>query len=904
MEEDEAEENEDKDSHDKSFSETDLEVKNETSDKIGQDVLEDKECNEKKIDNNGSELIENSDLPEVLSVKTSEDTKVSSVESKENDTVEKDSSVLEQKVNSESEKIEEAKTVNDDVDTCHKKTGDIQDCDNDADKPSDSEVTSISLGNIGADVKQEDSVSNSYSTFSRFNRRRKKSDSGDESDSDMDDNSRQSNWSVEEKPKFNIASDNSSGPESDTVNHESETEDTKNDKHAVVQDKNTIIEDQTNVSRSRSHSRSRSLSSSSSRSSSASSSSSSSTSSSSSSSSASSSSTSSSQSKGKTSQNSEKESSGGTKEKFTNQEWRNLVKNEKDRSKHSSVSPMDKTKTTSELRNKKKDPYSDRKVNHSDEKNNRRSGRDKSPFLRTSYSSSKRSRSPRHEFQESRTPKRKRTHHSLSPIRDKEGVIEADPEFDAANYRKDGVFKKDVIPKNVTDKNDKKTKDFSDRYGSQDKSSRQISEIRHFKQITELKSEESNKSKRKSSEGKERYDRHDIKTSRNYKTDDKPINDKNAKSGRTGSKVIEASKNRHKSNSRSLSPRTKKRKKRSRSKTLQEKDIRSKSSPKYSKSADNFVVKRENDSRISKSSTELNRQKIKKNDDRNLSLSRDKLKVNEGMKGDSSSKDKRKSIEEKLKKIANLSSSSDSESSSEKSASSLSDMSSDSESETWRNKKSGASRDVDDIIRERQRRKHLERERRRNSERDKEREKKKMDRGDGDRSRFRDTGKEKSDKLKSDRGHKVDDIVRERQHGNRKMIILEEKSKRKPVFEELSSESDSERKSFRSVSSIVAGGRVSNIVSGSSSRSNIPSLLDINVSQPRVSKLDSSAKTERLVIQVGQSSDDERGKIRTKHKRNKLRKGERKQKSEDKSDDENGNWSRKHIVSVTYNQGK
>lgn len=248
-------------------------------------------------------------------------------------------------------------------------------------------------------------------------------------------------------------------------------------------------------------------------------------------------------------------------------------------------------------------------------------------------------------------------------------------------------------------------------------------------------------------------------------------------------------------------------------------------------------------------------------------------------------------------------SSSDSDSDSDRSISSLSDMSSDSETETWRDKKHGAKRKTADIELEKRRRDLKERNRRRESDRSRNRER---GNGDGPRnSRYNQRDRKhssESNRSKSrhedlrDRNHYQDNSDRKQNSYKKKYNEFHDDKSAAKNFEELSSsDSESGVKKHRGVVSVVKSDRTK--VSPE-----IPSLLKISVTKPKSENASKpkkkSSKAERLIIHVDKSSDDDSKRLQTKTKKKK-----KKHKKSWSSDEDSEERPQKQIVNITFNEG-
>ncbi|XP_052780547.1 uncharacterized protein LOC128217433 [Mya arenaria] len=249
-------------------------------------------------------------------------------------------------------------------------------------------------------------------------------------------------------------------------------------------------------------------------------------------------------------------------------------------------------------------------------------------------------------------------------------------------------------------------------------------------------------------------------------------------------------------------------------------------------------------------------------------------------------KARKKSVDAKLKKLDDSDMHSDSSDVSDKSVSSLSDISSDSESESWRNKKRGVTRNETDIELEKRRRKMQERDERmkedsrsksahigkknievgksrsgidegryRQRERDFLYERAgKRDRGDKYRGRTVDTGRQAT---------KSESYLDKQTHfGERNKVFYDKELIPRKGFEELDSDQDSdEGKPKRGIVSVIRNKK---------SKPDIPSLLDLKVSRPRPQEeMIAHEKKGRLIIEVAKSDDNESCDEKSKSKKRK-----------------------------------
>lgn len=276
--------------------------------------------------------------------------------------------------------------------------------------------------------------------------------------------------------------------------------------------------------------------------------------------------------------------------------------------------------------------------------------------------------------------------------------------------------------------------------------------------------------------------------------------------------------------------------------------------------------------------------------------------------------EKRRSIEEKLKNVVSMSSESDSEDS-DKSVSSPSDSSSDSEAETWRDKKQGGSRKSIDIELERKRRKLKE-------QQEKEQQEKSNDKGRdqsyererGERGRFgkieneRDGRRDRNyggshysrhrnritEDFKKVRGEESNS--RQKYYHKKNMVFYEEEPVYKKKFDELSSDSDSDKKR-KSLTSVIRNEK--------GKKSDISHVVDLKVSNQRTGDKSEKSKKDRLVIEVKKSSDDERARDKETKKKHKVKKHKKRRHSNYSSEedlDEKGDHrpTLKQVVNVTF----
>lgn len=708
---------------------------------------------------------------------------------------------------------------------------------------SDKEVeplSSESTKDLDSSLKQEDSASISYSTFSRFNRRnRRGSESGEDSDA---------NTSISSNDEKDKLSDNAEGKsdESDNESLGSFGDIEESDSVSLLlSDKekgngSQTVNDKKAKEKEQSQDSKQSLGSAKSSSSKSVSVRNFPTSSSSSSS------------------DSDSESSRQSSPVATSKPLSKLLKRKQRKSKSRSQSPksLDKVKIT-----KDRDALIDSGKRSFDKETDKNIEKDKTSASSRSKSLSHdgfkveksvdRASSPK-DFRKNRSQKSYSSKHNSAADH-----VKAAPEFDAANYRNEKYVSskaKQLDLRKRMNRDQKLDKNFlKDRERSMERRGTQ-GEVRYFKDIGKLNREDD----RKSSHSRERSDERRINDERSGK-----LYKNESDRQRSGSSVENVI--------RSRSPIPKKRSAKEKYRDLP-KSYKSVSSDKEKKSyseKDSVHVGSKTERKITSDGREEQRRKS------------------------SDKPSKRRSIEETQKSKVETSESSDE---SDKSVSSLSDSSSDSEAETWRDKKQGGTRQSIDIELEKKRRRLKERQAREDQEKAKLLEKRKLEHGS--RNRHNERQHEGRD---GDRDRKFHDnyrySVKDSADRDNKYLKLEfhqkdkrphkESRVRKKKFEELSSESDSDVKP-KGIVSVIRNDRAELEKSHA---------MDFRVSKQRDSER--FEKKDRLVIQVGKSSDEEevsraKSKKKTKHKKRKH--------SYEKDIDEKGDHMSKvePIVNITF----
>ncbi|KAL4240819.1 hypothetical protein ACF0H5_001607 [Mactra antiquata] len=472
--------------------------------------------------------------------------------------------------------------------------------------------------------------------------------------------------------------------------------------------------------------------------------------------------------------------------------------------------------------------------------------------------------------------------------------VKADPEFDATNYRDETLF----------NKNDRRSESY-------DRGKRDNRDNRQSPESSKHSVESSRRNTKRQGENHSSFDKQDVRKGRDKDKRHfeeigrlKLEEEKNRKSKHSNipkSKLAEDEKSYHGSVDNRSKSSVKHRENVVQDSNQDDKRLKGSKSEQYL-----------SNSKSAKSSKSLgnikDREKVRDRVGRK-SIDNAKSKSSGSLSKKVSSDTKKHKKEPTVKDTVLSSSESGSDTDSERSISSLSDMSSDSETESWRDRKRGATKKTADIELEKRRRELKERNKRRESERGRNRE----ERGDGDASRHnryghKDHKRDKrfspergggklSNKDYKERGKIENDFESSYKYSGKKHKPFADDNRRsKTNFEEMSSsESDSEVKKHRGVVSVVKSDKTK--VS-----SEIPSLLKISVNKPKLDSSSksrkSSSKAERLIIQV-QKSDDESSKLETKQRKKK--KKDRKSWSSDEDTDDN-EGPRKQVVNVTFNE--
>ena len=477
--------------------------------------------------------------------------------------------------------------------------------------------------------------------------------------------------------------------------------------------------------------------------------------------------------------------------------------------------------------------------------------------------------------------------------------VKADPEFDAANYR-DKKFYESKYKQSDNRKSLKGDKDLNkmEKLGRETSGDRERTresktsqdEVRYFKDIGKRKIDE-----RKGDASDRRNN--DQKTSRNYENERKEY------------KRQRSTERQERFERKSRSPIPVKRKGRSDEQRKLPESVNRSDSGRKGRSQKN-----KDEVRKAAAIKQFNR----RSQDRDLKRQKSSEKLQ-----------KRKSIEEKLKSVVDMSSDSSDSEDSAKSVSSLSDSSSDSEAETWRDKKQGGSRKSFDLELERKQRKMKVRQAREEQERERraERRKETQDRGsnrdwrrEGNRE---DRGHSGSDgyrdrKLDNNSGKKVDsdsgfgkrnkeDFYNDKNYSRQK-LHHKDVNKRSfenrdtghgKKFEEISSGSDSDTK----------GKGIVSVIRNDRTKSDGRHISDLNVSKAKTDskteRVSKSEKVGRLVIQVQRSSEDEDNTRETFKKKLKLKKVKKRKSSFEEAIDEKGDHSLKtqQVVNISFDGG-